>query len=93
LAELTALDLVRSVPRIDVPIVMAQGRHDQVAPSGAAQRYFDAVDAPSKNLVWFDNSAHTPHFEEPEKFRDLLMGLRGVINNGSSTHRQERTVS
>jgi pimeloyl-ACP methyl ester carboxylesterase len=26
--------------------------------------------------VWFENSAHMPHLEEPEKFRDLLLRLR-----------------
>jgi hypothetical protein len=26
--------------------------------------------------VWFENSAHTPHLEEPAKFRDLLLGVR-----------------
>jgi pimeloyl-ACP methyl ester carboxylesterase len=55
---------------------MVQGRHDQVAPGAAAQRYAGSLQAPSKRLVWFDNSAHTPHLEEPGKFRDLLMGIR-----------------
>jgi pimeloyl-ACP methyl ester carboxylesterase len=55
---------------------MAQGRLDQVAPPGPAQRFFDSLTAPSKQLVWFENSAHSPHLEEPGKFRDLLMGVR-----------------
>jgi len=76
LLELATMDLVRTLPRIDVPIVMVQGRPDQVAPVEAAQRYADSVLTPSKQLVWFENSAHTPHFEEPDKFRDLLMRVR-----------------
>jgi len=32
--------------------------------------------APSKQLVWFEESAHTPHLEEPDKFRDLLINVR-----------------
>jgi pimeloyl-ACP methyl ester carboxylesterase len=59
-----------------VPIVMVQGRLDQVAPSAAAERYANSLDAPSKELVWFEDSAHTPHLEEPEKFRELLMRVR-----------------
>ena len=76
LPELATMDLARAVPRLDVPVVMVQGRHDQVAPGAAAQRYASTLQAPSKRLVWFDNSAHTPHLEEPGKFRDLLLGIR-----------------
>ena len=76
LPELATLDLVRTVPRLDVPVVMVQGRLDQVAPGAAAEGYASSLEAPSKQLVWFDNSAHTPHLEEPEKFRELLMRMR-----------------
>ena len=73
LPEMATLDLVTSVPRLDVPVLMVQGRLDQVAPGDAAQRYASLLEAPSKELVWFENSAHTPHLEEPEKYRELLM--------------------
>jgi pimeloyl-ACP methyl ester carboxylesterase len=76
LPQLATTDLVRTMPRLDVPIVMAQGRLDQVAPGEAAQRFHDSLTAPSKQLVWFERSAHTPHLEEPAKFRDLLMNVR-----------------
>ena len=75
LPQLATTDLVRTVPRLDVPIVMAQGRLDQVAPGEAAQRFHDSLTAPSKQLVWFESSAHMPHLEEPAKFRDLLMNV------------------
>ena len=76
LPEMATLDLVTSVPRLDVPVLMVQGRLDQVAPGDAAQRYASLLEAPSKELVWFENSAHTPHLEEPEKYRELLMKVR-----------------
>jgi pimeloyl-ACP methyl ester carboxylesterase len=55
---------------------MAQGRLDQVAPGAAAQRFYDSLTVPSKELVWFESSAHSPHLEEPARFRDLLMNVR-----------------
>ena len=76
LPELATMDLARTLPRLKVPVVMVQGRHDQVAPGEAAERYAGALQAPGKRLVWFENSAHTPHLEEPGKFRDLLIGIR-----------------
>jgi pimeloyl-ACP methyl ester carboxylesterase len=82
LPNLATLDLVRTLPRLDVPVVMVQGRLDQVAPGAAAERYANALEAPRKQLVWFDNSAHTPHLEEPEKFRELMMRVRaGQLTN------------
>jgi pimeloyl-ACP methyl ester carboxylesterase len=76
LPQLASTDLVRAMPRLDAPLVMAQGRLDQVAPGEAAQRFHDSLTAPGKRLVWFSRSAHTPHLEEPAKFRDLLMNVR-----------------
>ena len=74
--ELAALDLTRTLPRLDTPIVMAQGRHDQIAPPSAAERYAASLEAPHKQLVWFEDSAHMPHLEEPERFRQLLAQVR-----------------
>lgn len=61
--QLADTDLVHSVPRLDVPVVLVQGRLDQVAPGDAAERFYEGVVAPSKQLVWFERSAHTPHAE------------------------------
>lgn len=82
LPELAKLDLVRALPRLELPVVLAQGRLDEVAPGEAAQRYASSLEAPSKQLVWFESSAHTPHLEEPDKYRDLLMRVRaGQLEN------------
>ena len=55
LAELTDMDLVNTLPRLDVPVVRVQGRLDQVAPGGTAERYASALQAPSKqNLAAFE---------------------------------------
>lgn len=76
LPDLAGMDLTRSLPRLDVPVVMVQGRLDQVAPGESAQRYASSLQAPGKQLIWFENSAHTPHLDEPAKFRDVMLGIR-----------------
>jgi pimeloyl-ACP methyl ester carboxylesterase len=76
LPELATMNLAAALPRIDVPVLMVQGRHDQVAPGDAAERYAATLQAPSKRLAWFENSAHTPHLDEPGRFRDLVLGVR-----------------
>jgi pimeloyl-ACP methyl ester carboxylesterase len=69
-------DLVTTLPTLEVPIILVQGRLDQVVPGSAAQRFCDALTAPSKQLIWFEHSAHTPQYDEPARFRDVLLTLR-----------------
>ena len=76
LPDLASMDLTRSVPRLDVPVVMVQGRLDQVAPGESAQQYASSLQSPGKQLIWFETSAHTPHLDDPAKFRDVLLGIR-----------------
>ncbi len=76
LPELEALDLTDALPRLDCPVVMVQGRHDQVAPGSAAERYAEVLTAPSKQFVWFEHSAHMPQLDEPGRFREVLAKVR-----------------
>lgn len=52
----------------DVPMIQFLGRHDWTTPTGPVERWFEKVAAPSKSLIWFENSAHLCMFEEPGKF-------------------------
>src|SRR6266576_1618552 len=76
LPELETFDLAETLPRLDCPVVMVQGRHDQVAPASAAERYAELLTAPSKQFVWFEHSAHMPQLDEPGRFRELLAKVR-----------------
>jgi len=74
LAHLQHFDLRTTVSRVEVPIVFFQGRHDFATPPELVARYVDALDAPrGKSLVWFEASAHMPHYEEPARFREALL--------------------
>jgi pimeloyl-ACP methyl ester carboxylesterase len=69
-------DLITTLPALEVPIILAQGRLDQVTPGAVAQKFHDTLAAPAKQLIWFEHSAHTPQYDEPAKFRDVLLTLR-----------------
>jgi pimeloyl-ACP methyl ester carboxylesterase len=74
LPHLQHVDLRAIVSRIEVPIVFFQGRHDVATPPHLVASYVDALDAPrGKSLVWFESSAHMPHYEEPARFREALL--------------------
>lgn len=60
------------VRRLEVPVAVTQGRHDYNTPSAIAKEWFDLLDAPYKKWVWFENSAHSPDVEEPEKWSATL---------------------
>jgi pimeloyl-ACP methyl ester carboxylesterase len=56
------------IGQFDIPIFFFLGRHDYNAPSSIAAEYFERLRAPQKRLVWFEQSAHFPFYEEKEKF-------------------------
>ena len=71
--SLADYNLIRQVPRIEVPVYFAEGRYDYNTPWELVQEYYNALDAPrGKTLVWFEHSAHSPNLEEPEEFARLM---------------------
>lgn len=74
-AEVSALNLVKAVPVLQVPVFFFIGRHDHVVASETSVAYFDMLTAPSKSLVWFEDSAHEPPVEEPAKFNAAMAEL------------------
>ncbi len=74
LASANHFDLRATVPRIQIPITFFQGRKDVGTNPEVVARYADGLDAPQgKSLVWFEDSAHMPYYEEPDLFRQALL--------------------
>ncbi len=71
--ELLTVNLFQQVPEMGVPVYFTLGRHDYEVPAILSERYFDALKAPRKELVWFEHSAHLPNTEEREKFNAFLV--------------------
>ncbi|WP_413303370.1 alpha/beta hydrolase [Bacillus sp. 1P10SD] len=66
--QLMNIDFRTSVPSLDVPVYIFAGKHDYQVPSSLAKQYFETLEAPYKEFIWFENSAHLLNFEEPDKF-------------------------
>lgn len=62
--------------KFDVPIYFFVGKHDLVTPYTQVEEYFNILEAPKKELIWFEKSAHTPHIEESKKFADLMKRIQ-----------------
>ena len=66
-------DLSARLIEFGLPVYFFVGRHDQTTNPDLARGYFDAIEAPVKGFYVFDNSAHSPIFEEPELAVRILL--------------------
>ncbi len=74
LSELSSLNMLENEHQIDVPVIFIQGTHDMVAPLKLSEKLFLKIIASGgKQFIRFDNSAHMPHYEESEKFRNVIL--------------------
>ncbi len=71
--QILGIDLRLQAPELKVPVYFLEGRHDHEAPAGLAERYFGALRAPRKALVWFERSAHFVNTEEAEAFNRFFV--------------------
>jgi pimeloyl-ACP methyl ester carboxylesterase/membrane protease YdiL (CAAX protease family) len=74
-AEVSTLNLLKLVPALKMPVVIFVGRRDHWVPPETSVAYFNALTAPSKNLVWFEHSGHEAFVDEPEKFNSTMLEL------------------
>ena len=65
-------DFIKDCGPFQMPYYIFQGRKDENTPSSLVQAYYDSIEAPDKDLVWFEHSAHGPLGEEPQKFKSLM---------------------
>jgi pimeloyl-ACP methyl ester carboxylesterase len=69
------MDLLKQVKELRVPVYFFCGRYDYVTPTQPVIEYYKALKAPSKAVIWFEESAHRMDIEEPEKFQNSIMKI------------------
>ncbi len=74
-ADVSRLNLLELAPAFQMPIFFFLGRRDHWVPPETSVAYFDALTAPSKKLVWFEESGHEPFVDEPAKFHAAMEEL------------------
>ncbi|MEC4890780.1 MAG: alpha/beta hydrolase [Nitrospira sp.] len=70
--EISAVDLTKTVPVLQMPIFFFIGRHDHVVAGETSAAYFESLSARSKRFVWFEESAHEPAVEEADTFNRAM---------------------
>jgi pimeloyl-ACP methyl ester carboxylesterase len=61
------------ITHFDLPVLFFLGRHDYSVSHEVAARWFATLHAPSKKLVWFEDSAHMVMQEQPGRFLKHLV--------------------
>ena len=71
--QVVKLKFDETVKKLDVPVYLFQGDHDQNTHTPLAKDWFDRLEAPYKEYVPFHESAHSPIKEEPELWGKTLV--------------------
>lgn len=53
---------------LPAPVYFFVGRHDVNAMATLVEKYYEVLEAPYKEIVWFEQSGHAPLYEEPKKW-------------------------
>ncbi len=73
-------ELMDVITRVEIPVYFFTGRYDYTDPFTLTEEYFSKINAPEKHIVWFEESAHFPFYEEPAAF---ARQMHGVLNPAS----------
>ena len=71
--QLMASHLRADVPGLKMPVFFLLGRLDMQVAAPVSAAYFDALEAPHKELIWFEESGHMVPFEDPERFNRVMI--------------------
>ena len=70
--EIGALDFPKTNTRFEVPFFIFHGKQDLNTPWLLIPDWFEKIEAPEKDLIFFENSGHNPMSDEPEAFKKAL---------------------
>jgi len=71
--QVLQVDFFTEIPEVEVPVYFFTGRYDYNTPFELVVEYYEFLEAPQKELVWFENSGHNINNEEPERFTRMMV--------------------
>lgn len=67
------------IPSLEIPVFFIVGRYDYTCYWELQEEYYDAVEAPIKEIYIFEDSAHSPLYEEYDKGREVLIDIKDKV--------------
>jgi len=80
--QLFTLDIPVSIPTLDIPVYFFSGKYDLTVNVDLSKAYLGKLHAPVKGFYTFENSAHSPLFEEPLRVKEIIE--KDVLNGKNS---------
>jgi len=71
--QLQDIDFRLDATHLDLPVYLMLGRHDMNNPYQIPEEYFNLLEAPSKQLYFFEDSGHGMIWEEADLFHSLMI--------------------
>lgn len=71
--QLQEMDFRVDATRLELPVYIVLGRHDMNNPSRIPEEYFHLLEAPQKELIFFEHSGHGMIWEETGLFYSLMV--------------------
>jgi pimeloyl-ACP methyl ester carboxylesterase len=71
--QLWEVDFRIQAPALEIPVFFLIGRHDVNAPPDLTEAYYQILQAPKKELIWFERSGHNPWVTEADLFSEVLV--------------------
>ncbi|QOR36214.1 alpha/beta fold hydrolase [Clostridium sp. 'deep sea'] len=72
------INFTKEIKSLDVPVIFCVGKYDYATPGCITKEFYQQLKAPQKQLIYFNESAHFPDYDEPRKFANILIKL---LNN------------
>ena len=81
--RLSDTDFRIQVPSLDVPVYLVEGKYEAAGRETLAAEWFKLLSAPRKHYVVFENSGHTPPYDEPGHFAEFMGEVLQATTAGS----------
>ncbi len=72
------LNAFEEITKVEIPVYFMAGKYDYTCCYSMQKEYYEQLEAPVKGFYTFENSAHSPLFEEPAKGLEIL--TQDVLN-------------
>lgn len=78
-------NLINAIDSMQVPVFILQGVHDYQTPYVVAKDFYDQLQAPHKEFFRFEHSAHSPLWEETEKFNAIVRERADLLKSATGS--------